>query len=570
MEQIERVEIMRSDIMKKGVDRAPNRSLLKACGLTDDDMEKPFVAVANSYVGIVPGHVHLNRLGEIAREEIRAAGGVPFEFNTIGVDDGIAMGHGGMRYSLASRELIADAVETMVMAHPFDGMLCLTNCDKITPGMMMGALRVNIPTVMVSGGPMEAGQLASGKVVDLISVFEGVGALKAGKITASELKEIEDEGCPTCGSCSGMFTANSMNCLAEVLGIALPGNGTILATDPAREDLVRKAARRAVELARSGQNIREFVTGRALTNALVLDIAMGGSTNTILHAMAVAHEAEIPFSMTRINELADRVPYICKVSPAGSYHIQDVARAGGVMAIMKELAAIPDLLDLSVRSVSGQTLGEMIGEAEVRDRDVIRSLDKAYSAKGGLAILTGSLAPEGSVVKVGAVDPSMRVFEGSAVIFESQEAACDGIQMGQVKAGDVVVIRYEGPAGGPGMQEMLAPTATLMGMGLGDKVALVTDGRFSGGTRGACVGHISPEASAGGPIGMVYPGDRIRIDLNARTIDLLVSDTEMARRKTAFKPLPPKVTKGYLARYAALVESGSRGAVLRTPTRAIS
>ncbi len=554
--------------MKKGVDRAPNRSLLKACGLTDADMGKPFIAVANSYVGIVPGHVHLNRLGEIAREEIRAAGAVPFEFNTIGVDDGIAMGHGGMRYSLASRELIADSLETMVMAHPFDGMLCLTNCDKITPGMMMGALRVNIPTVMVSGGPMEAGTLASGKKVDLVSVFEGVGALKAGRISEAELKEIEDESCPTCGSCSGMFTANSMNCLAEVLGIALPGNGTILATDPERENLVRKAARRAVELAREGRNIREFVNARALANALILDIAMGGSTNTILHAMAVAHEAEIPFSLARLNDLADRVPYICKVSPAGSYHIQDVARAGGVMAIMKELSTIPGLLDLDVVSVSGKTLGQMVSEARVEDRDVIRTIEKAYSAKGGLAILYGSLAPEGSVVKVGAVDPSMKVFEGPAVIFESQEAACDGILNGRVKAGDVVVIRYEGPSGGPGMQEMLAPTATLMGMGLGDKVALVTDGRFSGGTRGACVGHISPEASSGGPIGLVFEGDRIRIDLNERTIDLLVSEEELVQRRKGFKPLPPKVTRGYLARYASLVESGSRGAVLRTPVQA--
>jgi dihydroxy-acid dehydratase len=560
---------MRSDIMKKGVDRAPNRSLLKACGLTDADMEKPFIAVANSYVGIVPGHVHLNRLGEIAREEIRKAGAVPFEFNTIGVDDGIAMGHGGMRYSLASRELIADAIETMVMAHPFDGMLCLTNCDKITPGMMMGALRVNIPTVMVSGGPMEAGRLKSGEVVDLISVFEGVGALKAGKISEERLKEIEDEGCPTCGSCSGMFTANSMNCLAEVLGIALPGNGTILATDPAREDLVRKAARRAVEVARAGQNIREFVNERALANALVLDIAMGGSSNTILHAMAVAHEAEIPFAQSRINEIADRVPYICKVSPAGSYHIQDVAQAGGVMAIMKELSVIPGLLDLDVRSVSGRTLGEMIGDAKNLDTEVIRPVSRAYSAKGGLAILYGTLAPEGGVVKVGAVDPAMRKFEGPAVIFDSQEAACDGILGGKVKAGDVVVIRYEGPSGGPGMQEMLAPTANLMGMGLGDKVALVTDGRFSGGTRGACVGHISPEASAGGPIGLVRPGDRIRIDLEARTIDLLVSPEELAVRRKTFSPIPPKVTRGYLARYAALVESGSRGGVLRTPGSAL-
>ena len=566
---VERITHMRSDIMKKGVDRAPNRSLLKACGLTDADMDKPFIAVSNSYVGIVPGHVHLNRLGEIARDEIRKAGAVPFEFNTIGVDDGIAMGHGGMRYSLASREIIADAVETMVMAHPFDGMLCLSNCDKITPGMMMGALRVNIPTVMVSGGPMEAGQLKSGEVVDLISVFEGVGKLKAGKISEEQLKEIEDEGCPTCGSCSGMFTANSMNCLAEVLGIALPGNGTILATDPAREELVRKAARRVVELARAGQNIREFVNERALANALVLDIAMGGSSNTILHAMAVAHEAEIPFPQSRINEIADRVPYICKVSPAGSYHIQDVARAGGVMAIMKELAVIPGLLDMEVRGVSGKTLGEAIAEAKNLDTEVIRPVSRAYSAKGGLAILYGTLAPDGGVVKVGAVDPAMRKFEGPAVIFDSQEAACDGILSGKVKAGDVVVIRYEGPSGGPGMQEMLAPTANLMGMGLGDKVALVTDGRFSGGTRGACVGHISPEASAGGPIGLVRPGDRIRIDLEARTIDLMVSPEELATRRKTFSPLPPKVTRGYLARYAALVESGSRGAILRTPGSAV-
>jgi dihydroxy-acid dehydratase len=554
---------MRSDAIKKGIERAPHRGLLKACGVTDADMEKPFIGVANSYIDIVPGHVHLQEFGRIVKEEIRAAGGMPFEFNTIGVDDGIAMGHAGMHYSLPSRELIADSVETVANAHALDGLIFITNCDKIVPGMLMAAMRVNVPSILVSGGAMAAGHLANGRAVDLITIFEGVGARTAGKISDAELKELEDKGCPTCGSCSGLFTANSMNCLMEALGIALPGNGTILAVDPRRKDLVRRAARRIVDLVRDGVRPRDIVTREAIDNAFALDIAMGGSTNTVLHTIAVAHEAGIEYPLRRINELAEKVPHLCKVAPASSWHMEDVDRAGGVSAILKEISRKDGVLRLDQPTVTGKTLGENIADAGILDPEVIRPIERAHSARGGLAILFGNLAPEGAVVKTAAVTPGMMKFEGPAVIFESQEDANAGILAGKVKAGDVVVIRYEGPKGGPGMVEMLAPTANIVGMGLGESVALVTDGRFSGGTRGACIGHVSPEAVEGGPIALLRNGDTIRIDLERRTLDVDVSEEEMNARREYWKSPAPRVVSGWLARYAKMVTSGSTGAVLK-------
>jgi len=553
---------MRSDTIKKGFERAPHRSLLKACGLKDEDFDKPFIGVVNSYIDIIPGHVHLQEFGRIIKQEIRKAGGVPFEFNTIGVDDGIAMGHKGMLYSLPSRELIADSVETMAQAHMLDGLVCIPNCDKIVPGMIMGAMRVNIPTIFVSGGPMAAGRTSNGKVVDLISVFEGVGEYQAGKISEAQLKDIEDHGCPTCGSCSGLFTANSMNCLMEALGIALPGNGTALAISHEREELLLCAARQILELIRVDLKPRDIVTREAIDNALVLDMAMGGSTNTVLHTLAIAYEAGVSYDLKRINELSMRVPNICRVSPSSQWHIEDVHNAGGVSAILKELTRIEGVVNLEQKSVSLKTLGENIKDASIKNKDVIRPIDNAYSKDGGLAILFGNLAPEGSVIKTAGVDPSMLRHEGPAIIFESQEDACEGILGGKVKPGHVVVIRYEGPKGGPGMQEMLAPTANIMGMGLGDKVALITDGRFSGGTRGACIGHVSPEAAEGGPIALIRDGDIINIDLVGRTINVKLSQEELIQRRNMWKHPVPKLEKGWLGRYARMVTSGSKGAVL--------
>jgi len=557
---------MRSDAIKKGFERAPHRSLLKATGLRDEDFDKPFVGICNSFVEIIPGHVHLQEFGRLVKQEIQAAGGVAFEFNTIGVDDGIAMGHVGMKYSLPSRELIADSVETMASAHWFDGMVCIPNCDKIVPGMLMGAMRVNIPTIFVSGGPMAAGRTASGRVVDLISVFEGVGAYGAGKISAAELKELEDHGCPSCGSCSGMFTANSMNCLCEALGTALPGNGTVLATTEDRRSLARQAARQILKLIEADLKPRDIVTPEAIDNAFALDMAMGGSTNTVLHTLALAHEAGVDYPLRRLNEVAARVPYLCKVSPASEWHIEDVDRAGGVSAILAELSRRPGILHLDQRTVTLGTLGENIAGATIRDHAVIRSLEAPYSQTGGLAVLFGNLAPDGCVVKTGAIEPAMLRHEGPAIVFDSMEASVQGILGGAVKPGDVVVIRYEGPKGGPGMQEMLAPTANLMGMGLGSSVALLTDGRFSGGTRGACIGHISPEAAAGGPIALVQPGDGIAIDIPARTLELRVSPAELKRRRARWRPPEPRLSTGYLARYTHLVTSASTGAVLAIPT----
>ena len=554
---------MSSSTVKDGFQRAPHRSLLRATGVKREDFSKPFIGVCNSFVEIIPGHCHLNKVGEWVKACIREAGGVPFEFNTIGICDGVAMGHDGMKYSLPSRELIADCVESMVRAHCFDAVICIPNCDKIVPGMIMGALRANVPAIFASGGPMRAGRMPDGKVVDLISVFEAVASFKNGGINAAQLEEVEECACPECGSCSGMFTANSMNCLCEALGLALPGNGSILATDPRRRDLWKQAAVRIVEMAKSGTpRPRALVTRAALDNAFALDMAMGGSTNTVLHALAIAHEAGVAYDLARINQISQRCPNVCKVSPSSSYHMHDVDAAGGISAILSRIADIPGLLDTSCPTVTGHTLGENIAGVEVKDAQVIRTVANAYSKDGGLTILFGNLAEQGAVVKKAGVTAKMMNFEGKAICFDSQEEACEGILAGKVKAGHVVVIRYEGPRGGPGMQEMLAPTSYIMGAGLGESVALITDGRFSGGTRGACIGHISPEAAEGGLIGLLQDGDPIRIDISCRKIETLLSDAEIARRRAAAKPRPPRPISGWLGRYARFVRNASAGAVL--------
>jgi dihydroxy-acid dehydratase len=553
---------MRSDSIKSGPERAPHRSLLKATGITDEEMGKPFVAVVNSYIDIIPGHIHLQDFARLVKQSIREAGGVPFEFNTIGVDDGIAMGHPGMRYSLPSRELIADCVETMIEAHCFDGMVCIPNCDKIVPGMAMAAMRTNIPTIFVSGGPMPAGKTPDGEVIDLISVFEGVGAYRAGKIDAKRLKTLEDFACPSCGSCSGMFTANSMNCLMEVIGLALPYNGSALAKTREREALAVEAGRKILELIRNDVRPRVIVTMEALDDAFVLDMAMGGSTNTILHALAIAQEGGITYPLERINQVGDRTPHICKVSPGGEWHMEDVHRAGGVPAILSEVARVPGALHLDRLTVSGKTIGENLVGVGICDEAVIRRLENPHSPKGGLAVLFGNLAPNGAVIKTGAAAEGIRKFSGSARIFDSQEAAADAVLTGDIQPGDVVVIRYEGPKGGPGMVEMLSPTSAIVGMGLGEKVALITDGRFSGGTRGICIGHVSPEAAAGGPIAALKEGDVIDIDLELRSLNVRLTEDEMNDRLADLPPFVTKASSRWLRRYSKFVLSADRGAVL--------
>ncbi len=556
---------MRSDLIKKGFEKAPHRSLLKATGVikSDEDFNKPFIGICNSYIDLIPGHVHLQEFGRIVKEAVREAGGVPFEFNTIGVDDGIAMGHLGMRYSLASRELIADCVETVVEAHRLDGMVCIPNCDKIVPGMLMAAVRIDIPTIFVSGGPMKAGRTPDGEKVDLISVFEGVGKFQAGTIDEKKLKEYENFSCPTCGSCSGMFTANSMNCLMEALGLALPGNGSILAVAPERKELAVKAAKQIISLVEKDLKPSKILSRESFINAFALDMAMGGSTNTVLHALAIANEANINFDLKTLNELSDRVPYICKVSPATkNVHMEDVDRAGGISAILNEISKV-GVLDLSRPTVTGKTLGENISSSKILDNTVIRTVEEPYSKTGGLSILFGNLAPDGSVIKAGAVNSNMQFFSGPAKIFESQEEAVEKILAGEVNAGDVVVIRYEGPKGGPGMPEMLSPTSVIMGLGLGDKVALITDGRFSGGTRGACIGHVSPEAAERGPIAALRNGDIIKIDLPNRTLNVELSNEEISKRLNTLPVFEPKIKRGYLARYSRMVSSANTGAVLK-------
>lgn len=557
---------MRSDLIKKGFEKAPHRSLLKATGVikSESDFDKPFIGICNSYIDLIPGHVHLGELGKLVKEAVREAGGVPFEFNTIGVDDGIAMGHLGMRYSLASRELIADSVETVAEAHRLDGLVCITNCDKIVPGMLMGAARINIPTIFISGGPMKAGRLLNGEKADLISVFEGVGRFNKGEINEEQLKDIENFSCPTCGSCSGMFTANSMNCLCEALGMALPGNGTILAVDPRRKELAKEAGKQILYLVKNDIKPSDIITRDSIRNAFALDMAMGGSTNTILHTLAVAIEMGFEFDMHELNNIAEKVPYLCKVSPATPFvHMEDVENAGGVSAILNQLSRKEGTLNLDCLTVTGKTLGENIVENQIRDTNVIKTIEKPYSNKGGLAILFGNLAPDGSVVKTGAVSEAMLVHEGPARIYESQEEALAGILNNEVKEGDVVVIRYEGPAGGPGMPEMLSPTSAIMGMGLGEKVALITDGRFSGGTRGACIGHISPEAASKGPIAALKNGDKIMIDIPNKKINVNLTEEELQKRLAELPEFKPKVTKGYLSRYAKMVKSANYGAVVK-------
>ncbi|MFJ7733705.1 dihydroxy-acid dehydratase [Lysinibacillus sp. NPDC097231] len=555
---------MRSDMIKVGVDRAPHRSLLYATGkVKAKDLGKPFIGVCNSYIDIIPGHVHLRTFADVVKEAIIEAGGIPFEFNTIGVDDGIAMGHIGMRYSLPSREIIADSAETVINAHWFDGVFYIPNCDKITPGMLMAAVRTNVPSIFVSGGPMEAGTSATGKQLSLTSVFEGVGALKSGKMSADELLDIENNACPTCGSCSGMFTANSMNCLMEMLGVALPGNGTIVATSEERHKLIKEAAKQLVRMIKEDIKPRDIITKEAIDDAFALDMAMGGSTNTVLHTLAIANEAEIDYNIEDINKVAERVPYLAKIMPASDISMDDINKAGGVSAIINELVSIPGAIHPDRPTVAGVTMGELVKDYHITNAEVIRTKDNPYSPVGGLSVLFGNIAPDGSVIKVGAVDPSIKVFKGEAIVFDSQEAAQENIDNGTVKEGHVVVIRYEGPKGGPGMPEMLAPTSAIQGRGLGTKVALITDGRFSGASRGISIGHISPEAAEGGPIALVENGDTIIIDLPNRTINLEVSDEVLAERRANLPAFEPKIKRGWLARYSKLVTNASTGGVMK-------
>jgi dihydroxy-acid dehydratase len=563
---------MRSNTIKSGIERAPHRSLLRATGQIreESDFGKPFIAICNSYIDIIPGHVHLQEFGRVVKEAVRAAGGIPFEFNTIGVDDGIVMGHEGMRYSLPSRELIADCVETVAAAHCFDAMICIPNCDKITPGMLMGAARVNIPTIFVSGGPMLAGQDEQGVKSDLITVFEAVGKRAAGQISDEQLLALEQVACPTCGSCSGMFTANSMNCLCEALGIALPGNGTVPAVSPERHELARKAAAQIMVLLREGLRFRDIVTAEAIDNAMALDVAMGGSTNTVLHVLALAREAGLDYPVGRFNEVSDRVPHLAKVSPAWDgprqWHIQDVNAEGGVPTILAELAKRPGTLRLDVPTVTGKTLGENLAHVEARPAGperCIRPIESPHSERGALSVLFGSLAPEGAVIKVGAVDQHEMNFRGPARVFESEEAAANAVANSKIRPGDVIIVRQEGPRGGPGMREMLALTSLVKGTPeLASTTALITDGRFSGGTRGLCIGHVSPEAAEGGPIGLARDGDMVSIDLAARRLELEVSAEELAARREAWQAPAPKYARGWLARYTKLVTNASSGAVL--------
>lgn len=558
---------MRSDQIKKGIDAAPARSLLYATGQVKNikDMNKPFIAICNSYIDIVPGHVHLRELADVAKEAIREAGGIPFEFNTIGVDDGIAMGHIGMRYSLPSRELIADAAETVINAHWFDGVLYLPNCDKITPGMIMAAMRTNVPAAFVSGGPMKAGVDPRGHQTTLSSMFEAVGAYKEGQMTQEDFQFMEENACPTCGSCAGMFTANSMNCLLEVLGLALPGNGTVLAVSEERRDLVRQTAKHLMELVKKDIKPRDIVTKEAIDDAFALDMAMGGSTNTVLHTLAIANEAEIDYQLEEVNEIAKRVPYLSKIAPSSAYSMHDVHEAGGVSAIIHELVDIEGAIHPDRITVTGKTLRENVQDAKIMNPEVIHPKETPYSPVGGLSILYGNIAPEGGVIKVGGVDPSVTTFAGKAICFDSHDEAVAAIDDHRVRAGHVVVIRYEGPKGGPGMPEMLAPTSSIVGRGLGKDVALITDGRFSGATRGIAIGHISPEAAAGGPLALVQDGDEITIDLNQRTLNVNLTQAELTRRQEQLPKFQMKVKSGWLARYSALVTSAHTGGIMRLP-----
>ena len=547
--------------MKSGIDRAPHRSLLKGMGYTDEELNRPIIGVVNAKNESIPGHIHLDKIAEAVKSGIRMAGGTPIEVPCIGVCDGTAMNHRGMNYSLPSRELVADGIESMAEANAFDAMVMIPNCDKIVPGMLMAAARVNIPAVMVSGGPMLAGR-QKGKTLDLTMMFEAVGSVRAGTMSEEELYEMENHACPGCGSCSGMFTANSMNCLTEALGMGLPGNGTIPAVYGERIRLAKEAGRKVMEVLEKGLLPRDIMTRKAFENALTLDMALGCSTNSVLHLPAIAYEAGIVIDLEIVNTISARTPNLCKLSPAGLHHMQDLYEAGGVPAVLKELAS-RDLLHLDLPTVSGQTLSEMIERAQVLDHDVIRPVDKPYSSTGGIAVLRGSLAPDGAVVKRSAVALEMMVHQGPARVFESEEDAYQAILSGQIKKQDVIVIRYEGPRGGPGMKEMLSPTAAIAGMGLDKDVALITDGRFSGATRGASIGHVSPEAMAGGPIAIVEEGDMISINIPEGRLDLLLGEDELKSRMEKWKAPAPKVSHGYLGRYARMVTSANTGAVLK-------
>ncbi|MGX2972795.1 dihydroxy-acid dehydratase [Helicobacter sp. T3_23-1059] len=563
---------MRSDVIKKGYLKAPNRSLLRACGVSEEDFDKPFIGVANSYIDIIPGHFYLNQYAQIIKDEIRKNGCVPFEFNTIGVDDGIAMGHSGMLYSLPSREIIANSVESVMNAHALDALICIPNCDKITPGMLMGALRVNVPTIFVSGGPMRAGFSAKGEKLTLNSVFEAVGAYEVKKITESELKDIECKACPSGGSCSGLFTANSMNSLCEAMGIALCGNGTALALSDEREKLLRQAARRICEIALESVSdsdkaerfkIRNIINRASIRNTMVVDMAMGGSSNTILHMLAISREAGAPLDIKELNDISKKIAHIAKVAPSlPEVAMEDIGNAGGISAVIKEISRRDNgLLDLNALTITGESLGERIKDAQIKDEKVIHKVENAYSQVGGLAILFGNLAEQGCVIKTAGITGA-RKFSGKAVVFNSQEDAIKGIIKGRVQKGDVCVIRYEGPKGGPGMQEMLSPTSLIMGMGLGADVALITDGRFSGATRGLSIGHISPEAAEGGLIGLLEDGDIIDIDVDSYEINARLSEAQITERKAKFTPLQKPLHSRWLSQYQKLVSNASNGAVL--------
>ncbi|NTW05380.1 MAG: dihydroxy-acid dehydratase [Peptococcaceae bacterium] len=552
---------MRSDSIKKGIEKAPHRSLLRALGYIDQELERPMIGVVNSFNEIVPGHIHLNEITAAVKAGVRIAGGTPVEFPAIAVCDGIAMNHSGMKYSLASRELIADSIEVMAEAHQFDGLVMVASCDKVVPGMLMAAARVNIPSIIISGGPMMAGRL-HGENISLSTVFEGAGKVRAGKMTEDELYDIEDSACPGCGSCSGMFTANSMNCLTEVMGMALPGNGTIPAVAAARRRLAKLSGIRAVELVREGLLPLDIMSIKAFENGLTMDMALGCSSNTVLHLPAIAYEAGITLDLEMINKVSAKTPNLCKLSPMGNHYMQDLDEAGGIPAVMEELAK-KNLIHLDLKTVSGKSVGSIIAGKRIMRQDVIRSVDNPYSSSGGIAILKGNLAPDGAVVKKAGVEPEMLVHSGPARVFDSEEQAVEALIARKINKGDVVVIRYEGPKGGPGMREMLTPTATVMGLGMDKEVALITDGRFSGATRGASIGHVSPEAAEGGPIAAVREGDIIDINIPENSISIRISDQDMENRLKEWQRPEPRVTKGYLVRYSMLVSSASAGAILK-------
>ncbi len=556
---------MKSDLAKKGVERAPHRSLFKAMGYTDDEIKRPLIGIANSANAIIPGHINLDKIAEAVKAGVYMAGGTPVEFGVIGICDGIAMNHEGMKYSLASRELIADSIEVMATAHAFDAMVMVTNCDKIVPGMLMAAVRLNLPAILISGGPMLAGEhpkkTCSDKI-DLVTVFESVGAVLSGNMTEEELMRIEDAACPTCGSCAGMFTANSMNCLTEAIGMGLPGNGTIPAVMSARIRLAKEAGKQIMHLLEKNITPTSIMTDKAFKNALTVDMALGCSTNTVLHLVAIAREANVPMDLNQFNEISRATPHLCSLSPGGTHHLEDLNRAGGIPAVMNELARA-GLIDNTCLTVTGNTVEDNIKNESILDDDVIRSTDDPYHREGGLAILFGNLAPEGCVVKQSAVLDEMLRHEGPARVFDSEEDATRAIMDGNIRKGDVIVVRYEGPMGGPGMREMLTPTSAIAGMKLDAHVALLTDGRFSGGTKGAAIGHISPEAMQKGPIAIVQEGDRIAIDIPAKKLALKVSDQEIKDRLSKWSPPQPKITHGYMARYARMVSSASEGAVVK-------